>query len=389
MIHTVDIRKEIRKEEYYRLKETYDLLPVDNPKYRKNIKSRLYLPNDNSKLIKIEIFRYKPYKYYKYYIKASFDLHRLSNHDNLQTLLEPDDIKAGMKKFNEIIEPVLGQDYLIDAWEISRVDFTWDIPFEMDDDNDIIQHYIDLLNKAFISNYHNEHYKESFYLKPVQRNTNSFSKLPNINFYHKMKKLRNSVGFYEPKSEDYVLRLEVQCTNAKYMLETLNGKNKKDNVFKGTTGYYTQFLSADALCRLMLNSLQSIYDRILKANNLIGDFYTLNEAINIINCHVGNDTKNDDPFTSNKKGCILTPTKTNNIKQTLREISKEGSVEKYMERKNKPSKRTVKEYFGILNELNISPVLISDSESVEWKSSHLEGLHKKIDDILCNYMYKN
>ena len=66
MIHTVDIRKEIRKEEYYRLKKTYDLLPVDNPKYRKNIKSRLYLPNDNNKLIKIEIFKYKPYKNYKY-----------------------------------------------------------------------------------------------------------------------------------------------------------------------------------------------------------------------------------------------------------------------------------------------------------------------------------
>ena len=137
MIHTVDIRKEIRKEEYYRLKKTYDLLPVDNPKYRKNIKSRLYLPNDNNKLIKIEIFKYKPYKYYKYYIKANFDLHKLSNHDNLQILLEPDDIKSGMKKFNKIIEPVLGQNYLIDAWDISRVDFAWDIPFEMDGDNDI------------------------------------------------------------------------------------------------------------------------------------------------------------------------------------------------------------------------------------------------------------
>lgn len=386
MIHTINIRKRLTKEEYIHIKETYNLLPDINC-FKHVPKTRLNLPNDSEKYISISVFEYHaPNMRITYYINAFLDLHKLADHTNLHKFFTPKDVQTAIKNFDDIICSELGKNYLIENWELSRIDFSIDIPFKKNNDDDIVQHYIDLLNKTTLDKYDNKHYKngESFYLVPDKKNneTNK-TKKPRVNFYHKYKKFENDMNtsVYKPSLTDYVLRLEVQYPDAKYIIKELNGGNKKkNNPFPIQSSFYKNFLSPEDLPKLLLNSLQSIYDKKLKELYLLGDFYTLDEAIKIIDNHI-------DPA-SPLKNRNLTFTYAKNLKKVLRDISDSSSIEAYKRKRTTPNKKTIKEYFEVLNDLNISPVLISDEESQKWNTTHLEGLHTKLDQVISQYIWE-
>ena len=77
MIHTINIRKRLTKEEYIHIKETYNLLPDINC-FKHVPKTRLNLPNDSEKYISISVFEYHAHNMrITYYINAFLDLHKI------------------------------------------------------------------------------------------------------------------------------------------------------------------------------------------------------------------------------------------------------------------------------------------------------------------------
>jgi hypothetical protein len=241
--------------------------------------------------------------------------------ENYYELIYPNEIERFREGFNDFIGKFNLPDLLY--WNVKRIDYAIDLNIPQE----LITIYMLLFKKANIPYYV---LANNIAQKHMDSTTNLYlySKSLTINYYDRYqtlvnKQLENHKNWKDFNVVKNKLRLEVQCKNCKgqQLIQYLNIENYK-------------------------KAIETNYDLIIGC----GDYYLLNESLNIIN----KNTK------SIRKSIIL--------KDFLKLVHSSGGVwkakEKFIQRySNSGREKALKQFSSILNKvrgLGINPVSLSD-----------------------------
>jgi hypothetical protein len=268
-------------------------------------------------------------------IELRFRPQLLINPEGYYKLTRIDDFEAIKTSFNYVMQDILALPVpQLNKWKAKRVEAAVDVHVE----EHLIPYYLKLFKKGHIAEYF---FENEITNKYWNSQTNVYLMAANItvNWYNRYKTIQEKEARSGKAFTDYsetigILRFETQKRNCeKKVIEILNREQLKRRVLK-------------------------FYELIVGA----GDYYTMDEAIEII------------------KKSVNHPLKYWNLVKILKLIDRCGSINEakncYVQGKDaKKALDTFSKKINQLNELGINPVILPS----EWGINHLENLYHKIE----------
>lgn len=340
MLHTVHMFRKIDTNKYYALLGALQTLSKIHKTrfYTKQRQSYFELLKEHGIILILTRIEYEDGLSYSA-IEIIMNPMRLLNTDDYLTLAELHHLSKIESKFKEVFEPIKKQFYKkrenkrsifnfqnLDSYKLKRVDFAINIETEF------IEYYMKLIKRSNIPNgfyqvskydkvsKRRKPFEDSFYLKSIKNSSVT------INCYNKGKQLK-SQGLPSSELAKLTIRFEVQCKYSKiYPL----GKNKINKL---------SFFLNDKLS-------DDILEYYFKKTVGFGDYYTLQEAKNLVQSHTRIRLK--------KKEALL---------KTLEIVSKKRGV--WKARKGVDDKKAFDAYIKDLHKLGINPVTIPNNWEIE------------------------